>query len=105
MTGPLCDCQIVRDNEDVIKMQCTHPIDDIVFRLVIVMMPLEGNFIASGHLDELCCRFSAADIACHVWGRDVGDGAVARRRTDIPTSVLHVAQTLVDVVDEDVEDG
>lgn len=78
-------------------------IDDVVGGRVVVVVPLEGDLVSSLDVDGLSSRLGAADVAGHVLGGDIDDGAVVGRGADVATG--RVTKTLVDIVDQDVVDG
>ncbi len=78
-------------------------IDDVVAGVAAVVVPLEGELVATSGLDVLGGGLVTVDVAGHVGGGHVGDGGVAGGSANV--AVLAVAQALVFVVDPGGHDG
>lgn len=76
--------------------------DDVVRIAAGVVVPLEGDLVTGLDLKGLSGSL-VVNVAGHVLGGDIGDGAVAGGRTDV--AALAVTFTLVDIVDPDGVDG
>lgn len=77
--------------------------DDVVVDRVVVVVPLEGDLVAGLDVDVPGGSAVAVDVAGHGARGHIGDGVVVGGSADV--AISSVAETLVDIVDEDVEDG
>lgn len=77
-------------------------VDDVVGGIVGVVVPLESDLVTALNGDGLG-SLDASDVALHIAGGDVEDGAVAWGRVDV--TALDVTETGILSVDSDAEDG
>lgn len=80
----------------------TYRSNDIIARLVVVVVPLKSDLITAIDSDRFR-SLDAGDVALHSLGSNIGHWIVVWGRVDVST--LGVADTLILSIDENIPDG